>query len=113
MILEDLIQESHNTAIEKGWWNIKPERTFGDCIALAHSELSEALEEYRNGHAFNEIYMADGPGSKPEGIAVEIADLFIRLFDTCARFGIPLETALSMKLAYNKTRPERHGGKII
>ena len=32
-------------ARDHGWWDT--ERTFGDCIALVHSELSEALEAYR------------------------------------------------------------------
>jgi hypothetical protein len=33
------------------------------------------------------------------------------VFDTCQRYGIDLEAALQVKMAYNKTRPCRHGGK--
>lgn len=50
---------------------------------------------------------------KPIGIAVELADVLIRIADTCGRYNIPLEEALKLKLAYNKTRPHRHGGKKL
>lgn len=73
-----------------------------------HSELSEALEVYRNGYDPNVVYFDKG---KPEGFAIELADCFIRILDTCEALGIDLQLATEMKLAYNKTRPFRHGGK--
>lgn len=109
MTIEELLNESQSTAVDKGWWD--EERSFAECIALAHSELSEALEEYRNGHYMWKIYYS-GQG-KPEGIAVELADLLIRIGDTCKHFNIPLEEALLLKMKYNKTRPHRHGGKKL
>jgi NTP pyrophosphatase (non-canonical NTP hydrolase) len=97
----------HRTAVEKGWWE-KP-RNFGDIIALMHSELSEAYEAFRAGHAPNETWYVDG---KQEGIPSELADVAIRLLDFCEAEGFSLEAAIIEKDAYNKTRPYHHGGKI-
>lgn len=106
--IDILIRESHNTAKEKGWWD--ESRSFGELIALMHSELSEALEVYRKegDEKVAEIY----PGYI-EGVPIEIADLLIRVFDMCGKYNIDLAKALIIKMEYNKTRPYRHGGKII
>lgn len=113
MLINEIVQSIHNTALEKGWWDESkyPTRTFGDTIALCHSELSEALEEFRDGHPLNEIYYeVDG---KPEGVPVELADVIIRICDMAARWGMDLEGAIGVKMAYNAKRPVRHGGKAI
>lgn len=96
--------------------------TFGDRIALVHSELSEALEEFRAGHDFDEVYYNEAIDpktgdtvliDKPEGIPIELADAVIRIADICGRYGIDLQEALRIKQAYNKTRTYRHGNKRI
>ena len=108
MNLNDLADMAYSNAVDKGWW--KEERTFGELIALCHSELSEALEEYRNGNDLQTMYFI---GDKPEGIPVELADVLIRIFDICGRNGIDLDEAVATKMMYNSTRPIRHGGKVI
>ena len=45
-MLNELAQKINETAHVHGWWDT--DRSFGDIIALCHSELSEALEAYRN-----------------------------------------------------------------
>jgi NTP pyrophosphatase (non-canonical NTP hydrolase) len=106
--ISSLIREAHQNAINKGWY--EEPRAFGELIALIHSEASEALEDHRNGRGFREIYYE---GDKPCGIPTELADVVIRIFDLCGYLGIDLEEAIRIKMAYNATRPQRHGGKKL
>ena len=108
MEVNELVKEAHRIAKDKGWWEPGNERTFGDIVALMHSELSEALEEFRHGKSM--VYEKDG---KPEGIAVELADCIIRIADFCGRNKVDLDGVLTMKMKYNESRPYRHGNKEI
>lgn len=98
----------HKVAVEHGWWE-DMDRNVPEQIALFHSELSEALEEFRNGKGLDEIYYASS--GKPEGFPVELADCIIRILDTCGRYQIPLGRAIVEKMKYNEGRPYRHGGR--
>lgn len=112
--ITELIQEAHKTAVEHGWWEKEPD--FGTLIALCHSELSEALEEYRNGKRPDESEMEMASpllNEKPVGIPSELADTIIRIFDMCGYYGINLEQIIIQKMEYNQKRPYKHGGKVI
>jgi NTP pyrophosphatase (non-canonical NTP hydrolase) len=111
MNLNDLAREVHENAKSKGFYDEPP--TFMDRIALMHSELSEAVEEFRDGHQPNEERYV-GPRdaatlAKPEGIPSEFADVIIRVLDACAYYGIDIQRAVDEKHAFNRTRPVRHG----
>lgn len=105
--INEVAKEIHENAVARGWWD--EERGFPEVLALIHSEVSEALEEYRNGHGATEIYFGDN--GKPEGIPTELADVIIRVLDYCGYAGIDIDAAISQKHEYNKSRPYRHGGK--
>lgn len=68
---------------------------FDGRIAELHSTLSKVLETWRKGVDTSEVF----------------AQFTIDVVTFCEAEGIPLETATRQKLAFNKTRPFRHGGK--
>lgn len=101
---------AHRVAKEHGWWD-EP-RTVGDTIALMHSELSEALEAYRDNDDLSHTYYREGDG-KPEGVVYELADCIIRIFDFCEYHDLPIANAVTEKMEFNDSRPHRHGGKNL
>lgn len=135
--LNDLRDACYQTSKDHGFHDSP--KTVGDDIALMHSELSEAYEDFRAGHAPNESWYeerpivddgiagaiagapsvrttkairGDGKLNKPCGIPSEIADVIIRAFDFCGRNNIDIQKAVEEKMAFNRTRPFKHG-KVI
>lgn len=110
--LRDFQVRINSWAIEKGWRpesKTEPTRSLPEDIALMHSELSEALEAFRDGHLYTFV---DHEG-KPQGFFSELADCVIRILDTCEQHGADLSKEIQLKMDYNDKRPWRHGGKAL
>lgn len=50
---------------------------------------------------------------KPVGVPSELADIIVRVLDFSGEHGIDIERAVLEKMAYNRTRPHKHGGKVL
>lgn len=190
--INELVKAAHGNAVDKGWW--QEERSLGELVALIHSEASEALEDFRNGHEPTDVWYEKKDAStgqvktlalqpfddwKPCGIPSELADIVIRVYDLVGKHGnvdafasnvrtffksndahsvvedesfgenmgwihvlisnllifrgtafnlaeavyntyklaefsgIDLDAAIAEKMAFNATRPIRHGGKKL
>jgi NTP pyrophosphatase (non-canonical NTP hydrolase) len=105
MRLNTLKNQAHAMAKKKGWW--ENERSPLEIHMLIVSEIAEATEAARRW----DVGMYLTHGGKPEGEAVELVDAIIRIADYFGKRGWDLEDVLKTKLAYNATRPHRHGGK--
>jgi NTP pyrophosphatase (non-canonical NTP hydrolase) len=106
--IKDICERAHNTAVVKGWY--EGEHNVFEKMALIHSEVSEAVEEARV-YTMTHIYLRDTDG-KPEGVPIELADAVIRICDLAQHHDIDLGAAIEQKMAFNSTRPHRHGGKL-
>lgn len=134
MNINELAKEVHENAVAHGWWEKPP--SLPEALCLIHAELSEALEEYRIGSPlvygtcalapedcqFSGVCEKVGrPGEcdeierpcKPEGIAVELADVILRTLDLMAGLGVNVDAVVMAKHRYNLGREYRHGGKQI
>ena len=112
--------EIHRLAKEKGWYdgidtvNLRflPPDFIPAKLALIHSEISEALEAYRkdgipNVDGIEEKHMGEG------SFGEELADAVIRIFDLVGLLKIQIGSYILAKHNFNKTRPHRHGGKVV
>ena len=90
-------EKIHANAVLHGWWETP--RTIPELLVLIHSEVSEALEAFRD----NDMV----------GFAEELADVAIRLLDAAEGYQIDLEHEIQAKHELNINRPFRHGGKLL
>jgi len=98
--------EIHDLAIEKGWYDGQSSRSPLELLALIVEEFGEAVHAIRDGN----------PESKKivgySCLEEELADIVIRIMDAAEYHKVRLAQAIVAKHEFNKTRPERHGGKL-
>jgi len=92
-------KEVHEYAKEKGWW--EKNREIPELLCLIHSEISEALEGYRN----------NIPIGDKGWVGEELADAVIRIWDMCEAYNIDIVSEMNKKHQINLERPYRHGNK--
>lgn len=115
------MEQAQATAVAKGHTTNVP-RPVPEHAALLHSEVSELFEAWRDGLApyehfyalprnptSTDMYDEEGNLGKPVGIPSEVADIVIRACQFSAEYDIDLVRAIKEKMAYNKTRPFKHG----
>ena len=107
-VFEILTEDCKRIADEHGFTDATP----AEDIALMHSELSEALEDIREGSIGHWRGYSTANG-KPCGVPSELADVVIRVMHFCGKHGINLGAAVLEKMQYNESRPFKHGGKVL
>lgn len=110
--LNNLAEAAHKISVEHGFYatTTAEEDHALKQLCLIHSEVSEAVDELRDGIPNNHPECVR-KGNKPQGLNSELADIIIRTVDLAAFLEIDLDKAVKLKMAYNATRPFKHGHK--
>lgn len=143
LTVKELVTQSYENSAAHGFWESeRTDETIPSKLALIHSEISEALESFRDPNADEMVkvpidllerlishaeklddddecnavrdsrVLVEKWKAKPKGFAVELADAFIRLADLCGAEGIDIEQYIRTKHTYNIGREHRHGRRV-
>lgn len=107
--LKELARSAFEIAKSKGFWDSSEDRWNGLVIpaqlALIHSEVSEALESWR------EVMDAHSERQRSH-FAFELADVVIRTIQLSHALGIDIQRFVELKMEQNRQRPFKHGKRL-
>ena len=130
-ILKELVEQSHQTATEKGWHDEAVSVGTMRTAFLRHDVVALRRHADRLAGMFlmvvDEVLEATDHVRKPpptdlgqvgfdlfkEQLTGELADIVIRVADVAGWLETDLGDAVASKLQKNTTRPHRHGGKLL
>lgn len=107
--LNELSNEFHNLAIEKGWY--RDLETFDQFIERTCNNLHDEVCELHTAWRENKINENCDKPIKLSYLEEELADIIIRVLDAAANLRINIGRAVYEKHSYNKMREYRHGNK--
>ena len=107
LTVSELVRVAHENAKEAGWWD-KPvgDVTLNAKLCLVHSGISEAMEGYRKD-------LMDDKLPHRKMFEVELADVMIRVADTCGWMGVNLEHGTQLALIGDAIVVDRSIGDIL
>jgi NTP pyrophosphatase (non-canonical NTP hydrolase) len=126
--IKNLQVNAHNISKLKGFWDDKDlskmdivtrNLHIAQCLALIHSEVSEALEILRKKDDIHaplpnlngDDFVYDFKLLTKDSFGDELADTVIRVLDLAEACNLDLEGHIVAKMKYNSTREHKNGGK--
>lgn len=120
--IDQLCAEAFNNSANHGFWD-----EYYRTVALLNTHDKELAAKYEVDVKLSKAALIGSElGEMVEGIRkpgpdqhcpnftqeeVELADIFIRGFDYAGKYGLRLSAAIEAKMAYNASRPYKHGKK--
>lgn len=121
-LLNDLAARIYAFNVEMGWHQDAPD--LAKYLMNLHAEVSELWEAWRADKVHPAPYATEADlcdktekmrehGIEPLTCIEEgLADILIRTLDTAHAYGVDVDRAVRLKMAYNATRGKRWGGKL-
>lgn len=124
--INGLADKIHRNAVVHGWWDTVDGQKFPARVMMVVTELSEAVDEYRNqrGNFYftketrtgEQVYCQNPRewiGDEIHGTAVELVDALIRILDILSAMPcVDIDRLILMKMSYNAERSKKHDGKL-